>query len=438
MLSSHGRLLINSPTAHRNYNSIVNLKIKVQQKLQVAQLLGIKRVLLLPLALFYVGILLLLSRIVRVRIHPIVNDRIGHFAINTELTLLKIRETRKKSQKIATLDIGCGISVVSVNSDLESMWKQQLKFRTGDWGWLIHDISTRVKKKDFYQVSTANDKEGRLLRYPPNLEFTSEQDLVGRKFFKNINVIDETKVVCLNVRDSAFLSRSESLNWSTTRDWSYHDYRDSLISTYVTAAETLAEMGYTVFRMGALVNDPLVSSHPRVIDYATNGMRTEFLDIYLGAKCKFCISTGSGWDSIPQIFRRPSMYVNLLPHFSIDCLVRDLVIYPKKVCKIESQNALTVEGLFESNVANSLSFYEFKAPGLEIRDLSSEELVEAVTEMAQRVEGTFVETPEQKEMQAKLKHILSTHPKLQPSPNYYPIRAQFASCFLSSNPNFLE
>ena len=75
---------------------------------------------------------------------------------------------------------------------------------------------------------------------------------------------------------------------------------------------------------------------------------------------------------------------------------------------------------------------------MEIRDLSSEELVEAVTEMAQRVEGTFIETPEQKEMQAKLKHILSTHPKLQPSPNYYPIRAQFASCFLSRYPNFLD
>jgi len=73
-----------------------------------------------------------------------------------------------------------------------------------------------------------------------------------------------------------------------------------------------------------------------------------------------------------------------------------------------------------------------------IRDLSSEELVDAVTEMAQRVQGTFIETPEQKEMQAKAKHILSTHPKLQPSPNYYPIRAQFASCFLSRYPNFLD
>ena len=89
-------------------------------------------------------------------------------------------------------------------------------------------------------------------------------------------------------------------------------------------------------------------------------------------------------------------------------------------------------------VSESCTSQAYEEAGLMIRDLSSEELVEAVTEMAQRVEGTFVEKPEQKEMQAKLKRILSTHPKLQPSPNYYPIRAQFASCFLSRYPNFLD
>ena len=392
---------------------------------------------MLPFALIYVGILLLLCRIIQVRIHPIVNDRIGHFAINTELTLLKIRETRKDS-KTKTIDISCASSVVSVNSELEKMWKRELKFSTGDWGWLINDISKRVQNKDFYQESTANDKEGRLISFPPTLEFTSEQELIGRKFLKNVDVIDESKVVCLNVRDNAFLSQSEALSWSKTRDWSYHNYRDSEIKTYVAAAEALAEMGYTVFRMGAIVKEPLVTKHPRVFDYATNGMRTEFLDIYLGAKCKFCVSTGTGWDSIPQIFRRPSMYVNMLPHFAKDCLVRDLLIFPKSLARTTGKVNIPLKHLFEHGFATSLHTDFYTEAGVVIRDLSSEELVDAVTEMAQRVEGTFVETPEQKEMQAKLKRILSTHPQLQPSPNYYPIRAQFASCFLSRYPNFLD
>jgi putative glycosyltransferase (TIGR04372 family) len=437
MPASHGEPLSTRQQPTETTISPVNLKSKLQQKLRVAQVLGIKRVLLLPFALLYVGMLLLLSRILQVRIHPIVNSRIGHFATNTELTLLKIRETRKNS-KTKPLEIGCATSVVSVNSELERMWKRELKFSTGDWGWLINDICKRVQNRGFYQESTANDKEGRLISFPPTLEFTSEQELIGRKFLKNVDVIDESKIVCLNVRDNAFLSQSEALEWSKTRDWSYHDYRDSEISTYVAAAESLAEMGYTVFRMGAIVKEPLISKHPRVIDYATNGMRTEFLDVYLGANCKFCVSTGTGWDSIPQIFRRPSMYVNLLPHFAKECLVRDLLMYPKSVAMTTGKFNMPLKHLFEHGFATSFHTDLYTQAGVVIRDLSSEELVEAVTEMAQRVEGTFVETPEQKEMQAKLKSILSTHPKLQPSPNYYPIRAQFASCFLSRYPNFLD
>lgn len=399
--------------------------------------MGLKRILLIPLALLYVGLLLLLSRVIPVNIHPIVNDRIGHFAINTELSLLKIRENRKNF-KAKNLNIGCASSVSSVNSALEKMWKREFTFNTGEWGWLINDITRRTKRKDFYQESLANDKEGRLVNFPKNLNFTNEEEAIGEEFFKNNDVIYPEKIICLNVRDSAFLSQNKALNWSKSRDWSYHDYRDSEISTYVAAAEKLAEMGYTVFRMGAIVKEPIISKHPRVIDYATNGMRTDFLDVYLGAKCKFCISTGTGWDSIPQIFRRPSMYVNLLPHFSVDCVVRDLTIYPKILIDFETKSELALSQIVNRKVQTRYNGHGYKEAGVEIRDLSSEELVEAVTEMAQRVEGTFVETPQQKEMQEKLKHILSTHPKLQPSPNYYPIRAQFASCFLSRYPNFLD
>jgi putative glycosyltransferase (TIGR04372 family) len=190
--------------------------------------------------------------------------------------------------------------------------------------------------------------------------------------------------------------------------------------------------------MGALVRDQLVSNHPQVIDYAANGMRTEFLDVFLGAHCSFCISTGSGWDNIPLIFRRPVMYISYLPIFGPAALALPITIYPKTLNDCISPNALSFQEICTKSIASAYNSALYTDAGVQIRDLSSEELVEAVTEMAQRVEGTFVETPEQKEMQAKLKHILSTHPKLQPSPNYYPIRAQFASCFLSRYPNFLD
>ena len=132
------------------------------------------------------------------------------------------------------------------------------------------------------------------------------------------------------------------------------------------------------------------------------------------------------------------MYVNFLPHFCLECIVRDLIIYPKSLINFKTKSELDLSQIINRKAQTIYQGHDYRDAGVTIRDLSSEELVEAVTEMAQRVEGTFVETPKQIEMQEKLKHILNNHPKLQPSPICYPIRAQFASSFLSRYPNFLD
>jgi len=326
-------------------------------------------------------------------------------------------------------------------------WRQNVLTVWGHWGWLLHEIYGRC----IPPVSIPSSQESRLIDFEGLLQdsrlqipkFTRSDLNRGKTFIDSICA--GGKFVCLNVRDSGYY---ESPVWQKSNA-DYHYYRDSDIATYGATAETLAEMGYTVFRMGAVVKEPLVSKHPRVIDYATNGMRTEFLDIFLGAHCTFCISTGAGWDSVPTVFRRPIMFVNALPTFAPSMLVLKSLIYPKSLVEIENQYELSLTDIAEKKLATTdhhmiyrdefgEPFTDLRNAGVLIRDLSSEELVEAVTEMAQRVEGTFVETPEQKEMQAKLKHILSTHPKLQPTPNYYPIRSEFASCFLSRYPNFLD
>ena len=330
-------------------------------------------------------------------------------------------------------------SLTSANIFLEKMWKRTVPLISGNLGWLINDLFKRIPKNQVFIVDNNSvDRFGVFTQFPPCLAFKRDEIDRGTNFLKNQGLEYGQKFVCLLVRDNSYLLNSRNLGHSKRRDWSHHNYRNSDIDTYVAAAETLAEKGYTVFRMGAIVEKPLISNHPRVIDYATNGMRTEFLDIYLGAHCTFCVSTGSGWDSIPQIFKRPSLYVNLLPYFAVDCVVRDLIIYPKAIVDKNTKHVLSLEEIIRRNIQTRHETHHYTNADVELRDLNSTELVEAVTEMASRVEGTFVETPEQKLMQEKLKHLLSTNPKLQPTPDYYPIRAKFASCFLSNYPNFLD
>ena len=363
------------------------------------------------------------------QIHKVHDWRIGHFATNTELTRLgNLAHNENSRRKMVTIYYFG--SKISSNQYLTKFWQQGLPSVSGHWGWLLNQLSSRMTEMNTSSLSTGVDRLG-LLNHgsPPNF-FLKRELHFGEKFVESCCA--NKKFVCLNVRDREYMARTRS------RDMSYHDYRDSDIKTYASAAEALAERGYTVFRMGAIVKEPLISKHPRVIDYATNGMRTEFLDIYLGAHCDFAISVGSGWDSVPTIFRRPMIWVNHLPIFDAAGLTLPIVIYPKILENAESNASPSLTDFIERNIAGQFYTQAYKDAGVIIQDLSSEELVEAVTEMAHRVEGSFVETPEQKVMQAKLRHILSTHPKLQPSPNFYPIRAQFASCFLSRYPNFLD
>jgi putative glycosyltransferase (TIGR04372 family) len=409
-----------------------------KQKIAVCRELGLKRLTLLPIAASLVLLLLLLSKMVKVRVHGVQNTRIGHFTLFTAQTYLKLSEDKSKfcAKGINLYAVG---SVASANVFLETMWKRKIPLISGNLGWLIVDLFKRIPENCVYVETFGNDRTGLIIQYPPCLSFYPAEIKLGVNFLKSLEIEDSQKFVCLHVRDSSYLSKSwDYFGYSKGHDWSHHDYRNSEISTFVAAAEALADMGYTVFRMGAIVEKPLNSRHPKVIDYATNGMRSEFLDIFLGAHCTFCVSTGSGWDSIPMIFRRPSLYVNLLPVFAHDCVVRDLLIYPKILQDKVTKNALGLAEIIDRGIQTRHETHHYLSAGAGFRELNSDELVEAVTEMAARVEGTFVETPEQKQMQAKLNHILSNHPKLQPTPNHFPIRAKFASCFLSNYPNFLD
>jgi len=407
----------------------VNLKSKLPPRLrQFVEIDGkFPKLLLLPFALATIALFILIKPVVTIQIFK-VWERFGHLVANTDVRRLKTLD-HNQSHKKKLITIYYNPEKRPSNKYMNSLWRQNLPSVRGHWGWLLNDISAHFEYMNSSNLSTDIDFDGLYKKSFPLPKFSDEDNLAGKNFINKF--CPSGKFVCLIVRDAAYLSARSD------KDWSYQNFRDSKIDSFLNASETLAEMGYTVFRMGAVVKEPLESSHPNIIDYATNGMRTEFLDIYLGAHCTFCVSNSNGFDAVPRIFKRPTLVVDALMLFD-PCYGLNSVHYPKKMGNSAINKELSLLEIINRGVAYSHRSTTFKDAGVEIRDLSSEELVEAVTEMAQRVEGTFVETPEQKEMQAKLKQILSTHPKLQPTPNYYPIRAEFASCFLSRYPNFLD
>lgn len=380
--------------------------------------------------------LIIANKFIRLNVYVVSNDRMGHFAMDPELARLTAVE--RKISGVREFNLYCSRYAKSSNDFLTKIWKRELHYLSGTIGSLVRRLAGRGKKSNLCKPMPFTDSLGLLLKYPNTIQFSKTETNEGDSFLRNIGLELGQPFVCLLVRDSAYLTHTEPISWSKTRDWAYHDYRNSDIDTYREAAETLADAGYAVFRMGAIVKKEFQSAHPLVFDYATNGMRTEFLDIFLGSQCTFTVSTGSGWCSTPDLFRKPVLFVNNLPIASVTGLALKHIIYPKILQDKETKKTLGLAEIINRDIQEKFETNYYASAGVEIRDMNSNELVEAVTEMAARVEGTFAETPEQKQMQAKLKYILSTHPKLQPTPNHYAVRAEFASCFLSRYPNLLD
>ena len=412
----------------------VNLKSKLPQKLQQFMTRGaLVKLLMLPPAILVVGIFILLRPFVIIQICKVHDWRIGHMATTTQ-SILEVHDWNltNRRKKIILYFFG---SRYSSNDFLKKLLMRHNYSLQNNWGFLLYFLCAKVSFLIAPTQYQTMDKIGLFDKYCIPLQFSTEEISVGEEFLSGFGLVPFGKFVCLNVRDDSDLKNQRG---GRHRKFMKHTPRNADISTYLTSAEYLAERGYTVFRMGASAKDLISSTHSKVIDYATNGMRTEFLDIYLGAHCGFCISTCSGWDEIPKMFNRQIMFTNIIPILEINVLTRPVLIYPKQLIDLKSNQILNINDALNMGLANQSDPYYFQKSGVGVVDLTSDELLAAAAEMSARIEGTFVETPEQKQMQARLKHILSTHPTLQPTPNYYPIRAEFVSCFLSNNQKFLD
>ena len=141
--------------------------------------------------------------------------------------------------------------------------------------------------------------------------------------------------------------------------------------------------------MGVVVKERLQITSPKVIDYATLGVRNDFMDVYLGAMCHFCISTASGFDAIPSIFRRSVVYVNMAPAaYFLTFRKKDLTIFKHHHATVD-HHELTLKEIFSYDVDRYIKTPDYLKRGVYLRENSSDEICDVVIEMLERLDGTW-------------------------------------------------
>ena len=333
-------------------------------------------------AIFPVIFIRLIKPWLLVRIGLLNSSRIGHFAANPELYLCElnagINVPNQRYIDIFFIEYG-----TLCNQQLLIMWQRKLRI----WpNWImayimrINRLLPGAQGHEIFFLSWGRDIHNLYDKFPAHLSFTTEELARGDKGMLAMGLSRDKPFICLIARDNAYLSDPF---------YDYHNYRDSNINNFVLAAEALAELGFYVIRMGAKVNASLNSAHPKVIDYANNGMRSDFMDIFLGANCHFAISTGTGWDAIPEIFRRPIVYVNFVPVGYLCSFRNKTLSIVKHHIDIKSACEINFREIFLRGVGFCMRTSDYESKDVELVENTPEEIRDVAIEMVKRLAGTW-------------------------------------------------
>lgn len=321
------------------------------------------------LSLPFVLIARLVRPVIHIRFGRIRADRIGHLAIEPELYLCQRKENGNTELDLFFLD-----ALPICNTVLADKWKEH--FNIHPWvkglylanrllpGWEAHEVAL---------PDSILEERGALLdRHPPHISFTPDEIAQGEAFLEKCGCVSKPFVCVIN-RDSAYLK-----NRYPEEDWSYHDYRNSPISNFFPAITRLCNMGYRVFRMGAATSSNDFPEIPNAINYAQYH-RTEFLDLYLLAKCRFILAGDAGLVSLAFALRKPTAYVDFPALAFVPGMPSDIILTSKKFRHTES--------------GRLLPFKEAAEMGLLSGSLDSRQLerVEVVNNTPEEIEWTALE-----------------------------------------------
>jgi len=392
-------------------------------------------------------IIRLISPLVLIRIQRIPAGNFGDFALHPAMYYckkkFKIDQPTKKHIDLVYIHYREKL----YNKQLEKMWKRKFNFLSGYLLDPINRINRLIPgwEKHIIKSLHRHQRDVDLLyeKCRP-LKFTDEEEVYGNKMLNKFGLKDKDKFVCLAVRDRAYQQKKIP---TTQRDWSYHDYRHTDVYKFYLAAEELTKRGYYVFRMGVCAEKSFGTNNPKIIDYANSNLRSDFMDIYLAAKCYFCVSSSSyGFSDLTNLFAKPIVNMNL-PFGEIATYSEKFLLIVKHHFLKKENRKLSLTEIFSHGAAWINDTKVYKQKDIELIDNSEEEIRDVVVEMIENLEFKKKLDPEDEQLQESFKSLYAKNIKRYEYQNesmkpgeimHGTIRCRFGSKFLRENKAWLK
>ncbi len=240
--------------------------------------------------------------------------------------------------------------------------------------------------------------------HEPLFSFSDEEKACGEAGLRALGVLEGKPFICFHTRDSQYLKQTHP-----GCDWSYHDYRDTSIRNYCAAAEMyVRDKDCYALRMGAAVAEDLGKTSSKIIDYAMSGKRTDFMDVYLSAQCRFFVGTDCGMTIFPEVFRRPLIITNKVMIASMQMHAHNTIVIMKKWYFPREKRFLGLEEILKLLPGFHVQISARKF-GVEFVDNTPEEIVDAIDEMESVIAGTWCESAEDARLQERFWSLFGKH-----------------------------
>ena len=259
----------------------------------------------------------------------------------------------------------------------------------------------------------------------PLLQLTTEHRNRGTAALQKLGMPRNGWFAALHVREGKFGAHRHS-----------EPFRDADIKTYFSAIELITDRGGWVIRMGDQSMTPLPKMH-RVIDYANDPIKTDWMDVFLCASARFMIGTSSGPSTISRAFGVPISMTNHLQASTNYLGAHDLFLprllrrrADRSLVSFEQQMSLPFSACFSDGMYRNLC-------GLEVVPNSAEEIRELIEETISRLDGTINYTLEDQALQQHFMNMTADKETLPGLPGVS-LQCRLGRTFLKRYKNLLN
>ena len=232
---------------------------------------------------------------------------------------------------------------------------------------------------------------------PPILKLTESHAARGEEALRKLGVPTGAWFVCVHSREPGYTPKS---------DPSFL-HRNSSIDSYRLAMQEIVARGGWCMRMGEPSSPPLQPTQG-VIDYRHSPLRSDWMDVFLCARCRFFLGSSSGLFLVSSVFGVPAALAHMAPMAAAYSVGPNDLSIPKLIADVNGK-VLPLAQAFESGAARYFKTATFDRSGLQAVENSAEEIQGLVIEMIERLEARAKYSAEDEHLQGAFRSLFRSN-----------------------------